>query len=126
MPYGLWKMKKRVPEEDVAQGGAPLGPAHAVSLGQDGPTLICPKPAFLRRTRLGLVWGLLPSPTVPPPARVSGALNLLRPSLCLFPHIPPLIMCLLPSQNQGLQLQRNLSTDLLALASFLLRASSRG
>lgn len=94
MLCGFWKMMKRTPGVDVAQVGAPLGPADAVSefsAGWSDSGLPKEEPAFLGRTRLGFVRRLLPSPTSLPPARVSGALQVLRPSLSLSPHILPLV-----------------------------------
>ena len=69
MLCGFWKMMKRTPGVDVAQVGAPLGPADAVSLVQDGQTQVCPKRGLLSWEGPDWVFVRVSSP-LPPPCRL--------------------------------------------------------
>ena len=82
------------------------------------------EPAFLGRTGLGLVWGFFPSPTSQSPARVSGALNILKspPSLSIYLTLG---VCLHLSQYPGPQPHSNFPLTSLPPASFSLRTSSQ-
>lgn len=73
--------------------GVPLGSADPVSVEQDDQTQALPQRSGLLSREGPDRSSPSPSATALPPARVSGAADILRPPRSLFPHIMPLVMC---------------------------------
>lgn len=109
----------------MAQVGALLRPADAGNWGQVGQTPVCPKKSLLSWEGPDWVWFGVSSPLHSLlPARVSGALNILKAPRSLSTFLT-LGVCLHLSQYPGPQPHSNFPLTSLPPTSFSLRASSQ-